>query len=71
MAAAGNRPAFLSLLCIRKVYQPEEEAGFRKAAATRVPVADLIWLRSTAFRLIRKGTPEPWRGTLCTLGDES
>ena len=37
-------------------YQPEEEAGFRKAAAARVPVADLIWLRSTAFRLIRKGT---------------
>jgi hypothetical protein len=52
-------------------YQPEEEAGFRKAAAARVPVADLIWLRSTAFRLIRKGTQEPWRGTLCTLGDES
>jgi len=52
-------------------YQPEEEAGFRKAAAVRVPVADLIWLRSTAFRLIRKGTQEPWRGTLCTLGDES
>jgi hypothetical protein len=52
-------------------YQPEEEAGFRKAAVTRVPVADLIWLRSTPFRLIRKGTQEPWRGTLCTVGDES
>ncbi|HXX18635.1 MAG TPA: hypothetical protein VEJ46_04475 [Candidatus Acidoferrum sp.] len=51
-------------------YQPEEEAGFRKATAARVPVTDLVWLRSTAFRLIRKGTQEPWRGTLCTLGAE-
>jgi hypothetical protein len=53
------------------MYQPEEERGFRKAAEARVPVSDLIWMRSTAFRLIRKGTQEPWRGTLCTLGDES
>jgi hypothetical protein len=53
------------------VYQPEEEAGFRRAAETRVPVCDLIWMRSTSFRLVRKGTHEPWRGTLCTVGDES
>jgi hypothetical protein len=53
------------------VYQPEEEAGFRRAAEDRVPVCDLIWMRSTSFRLIRKGTQEPWRGTLCTIGDES
>jgi hypothetical protein len=52
-------------------YAPEEEAGFRRAAEARVPVCDLVWLRSTAFRLIRKGTQEPWRGTLCTIGDES
>lgn len=52
------------------VYQPEEEAGLRRAAEVRVPVCDLIWMRSTAFRLIRKGTQEPWRGTLCTIGDE-
>lgn len=52
-------------------YQPEEEAGFRKTAEARVPVCDLLWMRSTALRLIRKGTQEPWRGTLCTLGDES
>lgn len=53
------------------LYQPEEEAGFRGAAEERVPVCDLIWMRSTAFRLIRKGTQEPWRGTLCTIGDET
>jgi hypothetical protein len=53
------------------LYQPEEEAGFREAAESRVPVCDLVWMRSTAFRLIRKGTQEPWRGTLCTVGNES
>src|SRR3546814_3489022 len=52
------------------LYQPEEVAGFRRAAEARVPACDLIWMRSTAFRLIRKGTQEPWRGTLCTVGDE-
>lgn len=53
------------------LYQPEEESGFRRAAESRVSVCDLVWMRSTAFRLIRKGTQEPWRGTLCTVGDES
>lgn len=52
-------------------FQPEEEAGFRGAAETVVPVCDLVWMRSTAFRLIRKGTQEPWRGTLCTIGDDA
>jgi hypothetical protein len=52
------------------LYQPEEEVGFRGAAEAMVPVCDLIWMRSTAFRLIRKGTQEPWRGTLCTIGSE-
>lgn len=47
------------------MYQPEEEAGFRSIANTRVPACDLIWIRSTALRLIRKGMQEPWRGTLC------
>jgi hypothetical protein len=53
------------------LYQPEEEAGIRKAAEARVPVCDLIWMRSTAFRLIRKGTQEPWRGTMCTIGKQT
>lgn len=52
-------------------YQPEEEKGFRSAAEARVPACDLIWMRSTAFRLIRKGMQEPWRGTLCTIGNEA
>ncbi len=53
------------------MYDPEEEAGFRRASEARVPTCDLIWMRSTAFRLIRKGTQEPWRGTLCTVGNET
>jgi hypothetical protein len=53
------------------MYHSEEEAGFRGAAEARVPVCDLIWMRSKAFRLIRRGTQEPWRGTLCMVGDET
>lgn len=69
-ALAGIKP---SRVVVHKtsLYQPEEETGFRSAAQARVPVCDLIWMRSTAFRLIRKGTQEPWRGTLCTIGEES
>jgi len=52
------------------VYAPEEEAGFREAVINRVPVCDLIWIKNTPFRLVRKGTQEPARGTLCTVGDE-
>lgn len=69
-ARAGLLP---SRIVVHKttMYQPEEEAGFRKAAHARVPACDLIWMRSTSFRLVRKGTQEPWRGTLCTVGDEN
>lgn len=37
------------------MYQPEEENGFRSAAVSRVPTCDLVWMRSTAFRLIPQG----------------
>jgi hypothetical protein len=52
-------------------YQPEEIAGFKAAAKDRVAVVDYVWMRSTAFRMVRKGFEEPWRGTLCTLKDQS
>jgi hypothetical protein len=52
-------------------YQPEELAGFKAAAKDRVAVVDYVWMRSTAFRMVRKGLEEPWRGTLCTLKDQS
>jgi hypothetical protein len=53
------------------MYHAEEEKGFRGAMHGRVPACDLIWIRSTPFRLIRKGTQEPWRGTLCTVGADT
>jgi argonaute-like protein implicated in RNA metabolism and viral defense len=52
-------------------YQSEEIAGFKSAAKDRVATVDYIWMRSTAFRIVRKGFEEPWRGTLCTLKDQS
>jgi hypothetical protein len=52
------------------MYQPEEE-GFREGTKGIVPSCDLVWLRQTPFRLVRKGTEEPWRGTLCQIEGES
>lgn len=53
------------------MYQPEEELGFRSIANTRVAGCDLVWIRPTGLRLVRSGMQEPWRGTLCSLGDET
>jgi hypothetical protein len=69
-ALAGVLPARV-VVHKTSVYQPEEEKGFRAAAESQISACDLIWLRSTAFRLIRKGMQEPWRGTWCTIGLES
>lgn len=68
-ARAGVLP---SRIVVHKssTYAPEEEEGFRRAASSKVPACDLIWIRSTPFRLVKKGTQEPARGTLCTIGDE-
>ena len=52
-------------------YEPEEIAGFQQAAAGRVASCELVWLRPTSFRLVRKGQQEPWRGTLCRVGGET
>jgi hypothetical protein len=53
------------------MYQPEEEEGFRNGAKGIVPNCDLVWLRQTSFRMVRKGTEEPWRGTLCQIEGDS
>lgn len=68
-ARAGMLP---SRIVVHKTttYHDLEVRGFRDAARGRVPNCDLIWLRSTPFRLVRKGLQEPWRGTLCTVGSE-
>jgi hypothetical protein len=49
-------------------YQKEEEDGFRKGLLSKVPACDLVWIRPTGFRLLRRGMREPDRGTLCRLG---
>jgi hypothetical protein len=68
-AHAGDRP---SRIIVHKTshYQPEEEAGFRSALLKEVAVCDLVWLRPTGFRLLRRGQREPDRGTLCTIGTD-
>ena len=52
-------------------YEAEEIAGFRKGTQHAVAACDLIWMRETSFRLVRRGSEEPQRGTLCTVGDET
>lgn len=68
-ARAGMLP---SRIVVHKTttYHEQEEKGFRDAMRGRVPTCDLVWIRSTPFRLVRKGLQEPWRGTLCTIGSE-
>jgi hypothetical protein len=69
-ARAGVLP---SRVVIHKTttYHREEEEGFRAGVRDRVAACDLIWMRSTPFRLVRKGAQEPWRGTLCTVGEDT
>lgn len=69
----GRAGVLPSRIVIHKTttYHAQEEEGFRAAARGRVPACDMLWLRSTSFRLIRKGLQEPWRGTLCTVGADS
>ena len=50
-------------------YQPDEEQGFRQGLLKRIPGCDLVWLRPTGFRLLRRGMREPERGILCTIED--
>src|ERR1700733_180563 len=69
-ARAGLLPSRI-VLHKTTTYHEQEEIGFRDATRGRVPACDLIWLRSTPFRLVRKGFQEPWRGTLCLVGNES
>ena len=66
---AGSRP---SCVIVHKTsrYQQEEEVGFRESLLTDVAACELVWFTPTGFRLLRRGMHEPWRGTLCTVGDD-
>lgn len=50
-------------------YETEEIEGFRTEILSQVPNCDLVWLAPTGFRLLRRGTEEPERGTICTIED--
>lgn len=69
-ARAGVAPARV-VVHKTTTYQPEEIDGFRTATRNRVAATDLIWIRNTPFRLLRRGHQEPWRGTLCIVGTEN
>jgi hypothetical protein len=64
----GSRP---SRVIVHKTsrYQQEEEVGFRESLLAEVAACELVWFTPTGFRLLRRGMHEPWRGTLCTVGD--
>lgn len=50
-------------------YQPEEEEGFRQGLLAKVAGCELVWMSPTGFRLLRRGSREPLRGTLCAIED--
>jgi hypothetical protein len=64
----GSRP---SRVIVHKTsrYQQEEELGFRESLLADVAGCELVWFTPTGFRLLRRGMHEPWRGTLCTIGE--
>ena len=51
-------------------FRPEEREGIAEALAP-VPNVQLLTLRSGEFRLLRRGTYPPHRGTLCRVGPAS
>lgn len=67
-ALSGLTPARV-VIHKTSMYQSEEEIGFRSIVNSQVPACELVWIRPTALRLVRKGMQEPWRGTLCSIGD--
>lgn len=66
---AGTRP---SRVVVHKTstYQPEEVEGIQCGLEDLVPLNDLVWLRPTGLRLIRRGMVEPDRGTLIRIEGE-
>lgn len=51
-------------------FASEEEAGFKSQAKEKIQNLSLVTLRPTGFRLLRRGTQEPLRGTLCRVGQD-
>lgn len=68
-ARTGTNP---SRVVIHKssMFQPEEVEGFLAGSGSSVPSCEMIWMRPTGFRLIRKGANEVERGMFASVEDE-
>ncbi|KAB2912388.1 MAG: helix-turn-helix domain-containing protein [Dechloromonas sp.] len=68
-ARTGTMP---SRVVIHKssLYQPEEIEGFNSGCGGQVPSCDMIWMKPTGFRLLRKGDKEVERGMLASVEDQ-
>jgi hypothetical protein len=51
-------------------YQPEEIEGFQSGCGAEVAACDMVWMRPTGFRLIRRGQREVDRGIFAQLEDQ-
>lgn len=65
----GSNPSRV-VLHKTSTFQPEEVEGFRAGAADRIPEVCMVSIRPTGFRLLRRGSQEPLRGTLCQIENE-
>jgi hypothetical protein len=52
------------------LFQPEEIEGFISGCSVDVPSCEMIWIKPTGFRLIRKGTKEVERGMFANVENE-
>jgi hypothetical protein len=68
-ARTGTNP---SRLVVHKssTFQPEEIEGFKSGCGSAVPACEMVWMRPTGFRLIRKGTNEVERGMFASVEDQ-
>ena len=68
-ARTGTNP---SRVVIHKssTFQNEEVEGFLSGCGSSVPSCEMIWMRPSGFRLIRKGMNEVERGMLANVEDE-
>ncbi|SRR5579862_777111 len=68
-ARTGTNPARV-VVHKSSSFQPEEIDGFISGCGSSVPACDMVWMRPTGFRLIRRGTHEVERGMLACVEDE-
>jgi hypothetical protein len=68
--ARSGRDPLRVVLHKTSAFDSSEQAGFT-AALKGIPTLEMVNLRSGEFRLVRRGTYPPQRGTVCLLGGEA